>query len=516
MTTTAAEVAAPEAPPPSPGVVDPTVGATATLTYLDPRALAANPANVRSALGEIGPLVASVRSVGILEPLIVIPDGDGGHLIVAGHRRNAAAIEADQALVPCLVRPDLAAAHATAQVVAMLVENTQRVDLTPGDLARGYEQLRLGGLSANKIAKAVGQKPANVKTALAVAGSELASAAVDRYDLTLTQAAVIAEFESDDDAVKHLVVTAKRNPGNWDHSVSRLRQDRKNAATHAATIKALVDAGTTVIDHPTRGQGPVGLDNLLDGDGNVLDGPSHAACPGHAAAVSDYRPDEVTYYCLDPVAHGHQGRWAGAVVTPTVVGGKMTEEAKAARREIIEGNKAWRAAEPVRRQWIRDLLARKAPPKATLRFCVTEILAEPDRVGDGKDALLADLLHKPEPGYSYGRKVGAGAAADVTEARLPLLLLAQVAADREQTMSDATWRHANPGAARWFAFLASTGYTLAHIEQRVLDDGHNTGAEGDVNGDEYGDVDEGYEPGDDSASDRCDEMDEPEGFDPPA
>jgi len=68
----------------------------------------------------------------VIEPLIVIPDGGGGHLIVAGHRRNAAAIEADQTVVPCLVRPDLAAAQATAQIVAMLVENTQRVDLTPG------------------------------------------------------------------------------------------------------------------------------------------------------------------------------------------------------------------------------------------------------------------------------------------------------------------------------------------------------------------------------------------------
>lgn len=192
MTTIEADALAPEATTNSP---EPDVAGT-TLSYLDPRALAANPANVRRDLGDLTLLVASIRSVGVLEPLIVIPDGDGGHLIVAGHRRNEAAIEADQAQVPCLVRPDLAAAHATAQVVAMLVENEQRLALSPGDLARGYEQLRLGGLSATKIAKAVGQKPGHVKTALAVAGSELASAAIDRYDLTLTQAAVLAEFST--------------------------------------------------------------------------------------------------------------------------------------------------------------------------------------------------------------------------------------------------------------------------------------------------------------------------------
>ena len=42
----------------------------------------------------------------------------------------------------------------------------------------------------------------------------------------------------------------------------------------------------------------------------------------------------------------------------------MTEQAKAARQEVIEGNKSWRAAEPVRREWIRTLLARKTTPKA--------------------------------------------------------------------------------------------------------------------------------------------------------
>ena len=86
MTTIEADAAAPEATPATP---EPEAAAAATLNYLDPRALAANPANVRRDLGDLSALVASIRSVGVLEPLIVIPDGDGGHLIVAGHRRNA-------------------------------------------------------------------------------------------------------------------------------------------------------------------------------------------------------------------------------------------------------------------------------------------------------------------------------------------------------------------------------------------------------------------------------------------
>lgn len=410
----------------------------------------------------------------------MIPDGDGGHLIVAGHRRTAAAIEAEQETVPCLVRPDLAAAHATQQVVAMLVENTARLALAAGDEARGYEQLRIGGLSANKIAKAVGQKPAHIKRALAVAGSELANAAIDRYDLTLEQAAVLAEFDQDHEAVKTLVTIAKRDPGRWEHTVSRYREDRKAAAARQAAVQRLVDAGLTVIDPPNRGDSPVRIDNLADGDGNEIDAASHAACPGHVVALSKWDLDDVAYYCTDPAGNGHTDRWAGTAShapAPTVVNGKMTDEAKAARREVIEGNKAWRAAEPVRRQWIRDLLSRKTPPKSALRFAVTEIVSAPDRVGDGKDEMLADLLHKTQPGHSYGRHVGAAAVANVTEARLPLLLLAQVAADREQTMDEGTWRSVNPAAARWFAYLATTGYTLADIEQRVVDDATSAAAE---------------------------------------
>jgi ParB family chromosome partitioning protein len=213
--------------------------------------------------------------------------------------------------------------------------------------------------------------------------------------------------------------------------------------------------------------------------------------------VDDYDPKRVTYFCVDPAAHGHKSRWGGSTSTasaPTVVNGKMTEEAKAARREVIDNNKAWRAAEPVRREYIRNLLARKTPPKGALRFVTAEIVGAPDLVGDGKDELLADLLSKPTPTQSWGRAVGAAAVANATEARLPLLLLAQVAADREQTMNESTWRSVHSNAARWLAFLAATGYTLAPVEQKVVD---AAAADPDAEIDPGAESDEGYDDGDD-------------------
>jgi hypothetical protein len=47
-------------------------------------------------------------------------------------------------------------------------------------------------------------------------------------------------------------------------------------------------------------------------------------------------------------------------------------------REVIANNKAWRAAETVRREWLKSFVARKNAPKGALRFIFSE-LAEGDR-----------------------------------------------------------------------------------------------------------------------------------------
>jgi ParB family chromosome partitioning protein len=146
----------------------------------------------------------------------------------------------------------------------------------------------------------------------------------------------------------------------------------------------------------------------------------------------------------------------------------LSDDEKAKRREVIENNKAWRAAEPVRRDFIRSVLARKTPPKGTLRYVTEQIVGNPDRVGHGKEDLLADLLGT-EAGHGYRRTVGSALLAHVTDARLPLALLAQVAADIEQGTDVHCWRNPTTDVAHWLQFLAGTGYTLSEIEQHVVD-----------------------------------------------
>ncbi|MFT3851357.1 MAG: ParB/RepB/Spo0J family partition protein [Ilumatobacteraceae bacterium] len=115
---------------------EPATGLTADTTepelcWLDLAHLAPHPDNPRTNLGDLSELVRSINAHGILEPLVVLPaDGNGMHLIVAGHRRHAAGLKAGVVTVPVVVRPMTPAET----VEAMLSENVNRSDLTVAGL----------------------------------------------------------------------------------------------------------------------------------------------------------------------------------------------------------------------------------------------------------------------------------------------------------------------------------------------------------------------------------------------
>jgi len=88
-----------------------------------------NPLNPRGELHVAGldELADSIRAQGVLQPLLVTPGG----VVVAGHRRLAAARMAGLSEVPVVVR-DL---DAVQQQEIMLVENLQRQDLSAVELS---------------------------------------------------------------------------------------------------------------------------------------------------------------------------------------------------------------------------------------------------------------------------------------------------------------------------------------------------------------------------------------------
>lgn len=85
---------------------------------------------------KLNSLVVSIREVGILEPLLVMPDSDGGFEVVAGHRRLKAARIAGLGEVPCIIIDDPASADAI-----KIHENIEREELSPADEAIFYAEL---------------------------------------------------------------------------------------------------------------------------------------------------------------------------------------------------------------------------------------------------------------------------------------------------------------------------------------------------------------------------------------
>ncbi len=154
-----------------------------------------SPTNPRQNFGRLEELAGSIRLQGLIQPLVVRPDGDG-HEIVAGARRFRAAKLAGLAEVPCLVRP-----MSDAEVLEVqIVENLQREDIHPLEEASGYQTLiERAGLDVAAIAARIGKSQSYVYQRLKLADlvPEVRQAFLERK-LTPGHAILVARLQPAD------------------------------------------------------------------------------------------------------------------------------------------------------------------------------------------------------------------------------------------------------------------------------------------------------------------------------
>ena len=131
-------------------------------------------------------LAHSVRTRGIVQPIVVRPAGSGSFEIVAGERRWRAAQMAGLDEVPAVVRE---CSDREAAAVA-LIENIQREDLNPIEEAEGYRTLADEfGLTHQELADAVGRSRSSVSNALRLLDlNDDVRALVERGDLDMGHA----------------------------------------------------------------------------------------------------------------------------------------------------------------------------------------------------------------------------------------------------------------------------------------------------------------------------------------
>ncbi|MGC4174367.1 ParB/RepB/Spo0J family partition protein [Demequina sp.] len=322
-----------------------------------------HPDNPRLDLDDRDGLTASIKQLGILEPLIVTPDPEGGYTILAGHRRHASAIDAGLTDVDCVVREGI---DPLAQVTGMVHENHHRDGLTPAEMGRGVQQMFALGSKVTHVAKGLGVSQAKVKDF--VKANDLAAPtkdAVHAGTITLDAALMLAEFENDPDLYDAgLAELLKGQNASW------VRDRLVNAATakaRQAEFTAYVDAHQVPItDVDSYGRN---VDVFYDEDAIA----AHIGLDCHAVKYDPYGTNPVKHLCIN--ARAHRKDADGKDVTSNEAVETAKEAERKARRRVIANNKAFDVANAARNEWLEQFLTRKTMPKGALAPTVALLTA---------------------------------------------------------------------------------------------------------------------------------------------
>jgi len=149
---------------PSAGQAAPVAGPGEAVQSLDPRLVDPNPDQPRTRFDDAGiqELAQSIRTDGVIQPILVRPSG-ARYLIIAGERRWRAAQVAGLERVPAIIRE----IEDDKVLEIALIENIQREDLNPIEVAQAL--LRLGQeleLSHEELAQRTGKDRTTVTNLL--------------------------------------------------------------------------------------------------------------------------------------------------------------------------------------------------------------------------------------------------------------------------------------------------------------------------------------------------------------
>lgn len=109
-------------------------------------------------------LAASIREVGVLQPIVIGPaDDEGRHVLVAGERRLRAARVAGLYEIPAVIRRS----DDAGRLAESLVENIQREDLGPLEEAAAYRSLLEDfAMTHEQVARRVGKSRSTITNAI--------------------------------------------------------------------------------------------------------------------------------------------------------------------------------------------------------------------------------------------------------------------------------------------------------------------------------------------------------------
>lgn len=440
--------------------------------------------NVRTDIKLDKSFVSSIRNHGILQPPIGWRGDDGKVRITAGQRRTLAAMEIGLEQIPVIIKPQEIAE--AARIVTQLTENDQRQELSDSERVFGYKQLAMFGVSADQIARKTNKPRAHVDQALKVASSELAEDAIASYPIGLEQAAALVEFEDDPAAVERLLEVAGTSPRSFDHEAQRIRDQRAYERAKADYETELAAKGWEILE-----ERPIWSDETIKAIGSLwrvddetkttLDEPENTAgltgrvvYVGRSGFGSD-SPVAATFYIRGWADQGLTTWNSGTTAKP-----ELTDAEKAERKKNRALAADLKSATIVRRDWIKNTLL-TAPKNIhvpdALELLTAEILATAPSASDQRTyELVVELLDlSVDPKHDKWMTPGRLALIATRDTRDPIInALAVAIARADAALGDAKYatqivETPTEGYAEYLKDLQNLGYTLADVEQHIVD-----------------------------------------------
>lgn len=339
-------------------------------------------------------LAASIRTVGILEPLVVTPNAKGYEL-VAGSRRLAAARLAGLRTVDVVIREDLVDDHDPVRShrlrqEAMLIENLQRADLLPLEEGGAYARLlALTNSTQKELASRLGVSQSHISKRLALVDlPDIAKAAVDSGGISVTDAGALTQLKDAPDRVVEIAIDLIGEE-DWkpDEAVrAALDVKERDDAIVAATEQAKADPATYVEPVGDRDRYdknnvelriPNGMVRLSKDYGGLPITPAkHRKEPCHAITViapprwTGTKPT-IAYICTTPANHPDV-KPVGHHTSTGQKTGPLSDAEKTKRRRRREHAAELREAHTDRRAFLTKLFAKKL--SAALKDDVLQLL----------------------------------------------------------------------------------------------------------------------------------------------
>lgn len=181
------------------------------MAFIHPDEVAVNPYQPRTTFDEeaLTDLAQSISELGIIQPITVRKISDGSYQLVSGERRLRASKLAKLESIPAFVRE----ANDQESLEMALVENIQREDLDPIEIALSYQRLIDEiDLTQESMSKRVGKKRSTITNYLRLLRLHpQVQGALRRREISMGHGRALMAVEDEEEQIELLVIVLEKS-----------------------------------------------------------------------------------------------------------------------------------------------------------------------------------------------------------------------------------------------------------------------------------------------------------------